>query len=137
MNDLKFAFRQLLKNPGFTAFAALLLALHFDATTAMSAAILDRIEYSYNRSYVAGEEYEYELTTRIEGAKGTEKSVSVHEVLLKEGIPVERVRWRSLIQADQADLSDAAMKILPYELSLDPRGVLRLVKPVDNSVMLG
>src|SRR5213593_1768884 len=39
MNDLKFAFRQLLKNPGFTAVAVLTLALGIGATTAMFSVI--------------------------------------------------------------------------------------------------
>ena len=35
MTDLKFSFRQLLKNPGFTAVAVLTLALGIGASTAI------------------------------------------------------------------------------------------------------
>jgi predicted permease len=49
MNDLKFAFRQLLKNPGFAAVAVLTLALGIMATTAMYsviyAVVLDPFPY--------------------------------------------------------------------------------------------
>jgi hypothetical protein len=39
MNDLRFACRQLLKNPGITAIAALALVLGIDASTAVSSVV--------------------------------------------------------------------------------------------------
>src|SRR3979490_655618 len=53
MNDLKFALRQLLKNPGFTAVAVLTLALGIGATTALFSVIYGVLisPYPYARSH--------------------------------------------------------------------------------------
>ena len=56
MNDLRFAFRQLLKNPGFTAVAVLTLALGIGATTAIvsvvKTAVFDPLPVSHPNRFV-------------------------------------------------------------------------------------
>ncbi|MCA9170714.1 MAG: hypothetical protein KDB23_23710, partial [Planctomycetales bacterium] len=57
MNDLKFAFRQLLKNPGFTVVAVLTLALGIGATTAtvsaVRGALIDPIPVDHPERFVS------------------------------------------------------------------------------------
>src|SRR6266496_1566876 len=56
MNDLKFAFRQSLKNPGFTAVAVLTLALGIGATTAIvsvvKTAVFDPLPVQHSERFV-------------------------------------------------------------------------------------
>ena len=58
MNDLRFAFRQMLKNPGFTAVAVLTLALGIGANTA----IFTVINTLMLRSLPVGKPHELVLT---------------------------------------------------------------------------
>ena len=49
MNDLRFAFRQLLKNPGFTTVAVLTLALDIGANTTIFS-LIDHAVCTYDRN---------------------------------------------------------------------------------------
>src|SRR4030088_1325525 len=75
MNDLKFAFRQLLKNPGFTAVAVLTLALGIGANTAIftvvNALLLKMLPVTEPRELVVGGDRTF-VNTRSGGTPRTD-----------------------------------------------------------------
>ena len=90
-------------------------------------------EHSYQRRYVEGEKYSYEVVT-----EGPEPDIAIAdvEVRLDGSRPHEWIQWRSL-ESGSKDLSEAAKRMPGYSLSLLPDAPLPLVKPVDNPEMMG
>jgi formylglycine-generating enzyme required for sulfatase activity len=88
------------------------------------------------RRYTPGEVNRYELRVR-EPELGNELiAVSEHRVFLRDGIPVERVRWIRLSESLLGDLSEMALEVPSYEMSLDPRGELSLFAIKGDPLML-
>ncbi|MGH9657136.1 MAG: hypothetical protein ACRD96_01255 [Bryobacteraceae bacterium] len=84
-----------------------------------------------------GQIFRYEMKTTVDGGAGVETATSVHEVVVRDGIPRERVRWTGLVGSDGVDYGEAARKAGTMELSLHPAGPLELVKPAGNPRMVG
>ena len=93
MNDLKFAFRQLLKNPGFTAVAVLTLALGIGANTAIFS-VVDAV-----------------LLRRLP-VDSPDRLVAVHNQLPKVNLPrteISALQFRDY--ADRTDVFESAAAI--------------------------
>ncbi len=92
--------------------------------------------YSYSRQYKPGEVDTYEVRVRDSDSGGDLVGVSEHRVFVRDGVPTERVRWTRLTESKMGDLSDLAVEVPAYEMSLDPRGELRLSDVKGDPVML-
>jgi formylglycine-generating enzyme required for sulfatase activity len=92
--------------------------------------------YTYVRHYTPGEVNSYEVRIRDSELDTELIGVSEHRVFLRDGIPVERVRWIRLTETRMGDLSDMALEVPAYEMSLHPRGDLSLVDLKGDPVML-
>jgi formylglycine-generating enzyme required for sulfatase activity len=92
--------------------------------------------YSYARRYQPGEVECYEVRVR-DAERGSDLvGVTEHRVFLRNGIPIERVRWIRLTESQLGDLSDMAREVPSYEMSLHPRGELSVVDVKAEPVML-
>ena len=98
--------------------------------------------YIYDRKYVEGETYSYQLTTKhaTNGAWEYDAiGIADHKVLYKTGIPSDQVTWSSLRKKDSTgdhDLSTDARKVAPYEVSLSPAGKIT-IPPLTVPNMIG
>jgi formylglycine-generating enzyme required for sulfatase activity len=92
--------------------------------------------YTYQRRYQSGEVNSYEIAVRDPDLGSELIGVSEHRVFLRDGVPVERVRWIRLTESQAGDLSPMALEVPPYEMSLHPEGDLTLVDLKGDPVML-
>ena len=82
MNDLRFAFRQLLKNPGFTAVAVLTLALGIGANTAIFTVVNALLLRSLP---VSNPEELVQVVTRSRSSDANSFSYPLYKMLRDEG----------------------------------------------------
>lgn len=92
--------------------------------------------YTYARRYTPGEVNTYEVRVRDPDLGSELIGVSEHRVFLRNGVPIERVRWIRLTESQLGDLSDMAREVPTYEMSLDPQGDLSLINVKGDPVML-
>ena len=104
-------------------------------TAADSANSSDR-SYAYLRHYKPGEIDRYEVRVRDSLRDSELIGVSEHRVFVRNDIPAERVRWLRLTESQIGDLSAMALEVPSYELSLDPKGELKLLDVKGDPIML-
>ena len=92
--------------------------------------------YPHARRYTPGEVNSYELRIRDPDLGSELIGVSEHRVFVRNGVPVERVRWVRLSESRLGDLTEMALEVPSYELSLHPRGDLSLLNLKGDPLML-
>jgi hypothetical protein len=95
----------------------------------------------FGRKYREGETYRYKLTSeQFYGGVWTATTVAICELKVSRdinGIYYDMVRWISMQHMrpkDTLDQTPHALKVIPYRISLDPRGKLEIPKIKEASM---
>lgn len=93
-----------------------------------------KAQFVKNRLYKKGEKFSYKLTTEVyrnENKTGKTVSISKHEVVADTGYLSEEIQFiskTSFTSKDTVNLDSLATKVLPYKITLSPKGKVLLPK---------